>query len=434
MKLGVRIFLLISALVLTQNTSASYSRLQSMGKNSTFIMDDMSIFDNPANIGIYPNYLIGEIGEIGSTPDGAENHDPQRPWFGGIFSLSLGGEDSGDPRVSIAGAFNRHDELLFSFIPDTVLIDNNQFGVDSIGMPAPSTNFDGFLGASTESGNLYGLHIYIAHQEGANLNDNSLNIDTRARSSVFKIDGGMNWKVAGDIDGEVSLGLGRIMYGNFDDDEFWDTDMLSLFFNARMFSTIEMLNGELVPALKYHSIKTMARSQNLMDVGMGVNVSMEKGFFWLGFQFFNLIDEYANNSYYMGGSEIYYYSEDLKDGGIDQRTENGLRVSFGIERSLWWDWFVIRVGGNKVISYVECDLADNTLGRCGDYNIATSGNYMNSNPVGNGMADDHVGVGIGVNVEGKLRIDAVLAEDIFYKNPFSGKGNWVTRLSSTYSF
>ena len=152
------------------------------------------------------------------------------------------------------------------------------------------------------------------------------------------------------------------MYGNFDDDEFWDTDMLSLFFNARMFSTIEMLNGELVPALKYHSIKTMARSQSLMDVGMGVNVSMEKGFFWLGFQFFNLIDEYANNSYYMGDSEIYYYSEDLKEDGIDQRTENGLRVSFGIERSLWWDWFVVRVGGNKVISYVECELADNVLG------------------------------------------------------------------------
>ena len=59
---------------------------------------------------------------------------------------------------------------------------------------------------------------------------------------------------------------------------------------------------------------------------------------------------------------------------------------------------------------------------------------MNSNPVGNGMADDHIGVGVGVNVDGKLRVDAVLAEDIFYRNPFGGKGNWVTRLSSTYSF
>ena len=41
---------------------ATFARVESMGKNTTYIMDDVSIFDNPANINLYPNYLIGEFG------------------------------------------------------------------------------------------------------------------------------------------------------------------------------------------------------------------------------------------------------------------------------------------------------------------------------------------------------------------------------------
>ena len=44
--------------ILISPSYATYARLESMGKSSKFIMDDMSIFDNPANINIYPNFLI----------------------------------------------------------------------------------------------------------------------------------------------------------------------------------------------------------------------------------------------------------------------------------------------------------------------------------------------------------------------------------------
>ena len=46
---------------------ATFARVESMGKNTTYIMDDVSIFDNPANINLYPNYLIGESVSLAIT-------------------------------------------------------------------------------------------------------------------------------------------------------------------------------------------------------------------------------------------------------------------------------------------------------------------------------------------------------------------------------
>jgi hypothetical protein len=69
---------------------ATFARVESMGKNTTYIMDDVSIFDNPANVNLYPNYLIGEFGLYNENVQVGENMDPQHPNFGGIFSLGLG--------------------------------------------------------------------------------------------------------------------------------------------------------------------------------------------------------------------------------------------------------------------------------------------------------------------------------------------------------
>ncbi len=86
---------------------ATNARVESMGKNPTFIMDDISIFDNPANINLYPNFLIGELGTyVKDVPSGV-NEDPNDPWFGGIFSLGIGENKA----LSIAGVFNRKDEI-----------------------------------------------------------------------------------------------------------------------------------------------------------------------------------------------------------------------------------------------------------------------------------------------------------------------------------
>ena len=49
-------------LFIVQLCFASSARVESMGKSATFFMDDASIFDNPANINVFPNFLIGEMG------------------------------------------------------------------------------------------------------------------------------------------------------------------------------------------------------------------------------------------------------------------------------------------------------------------------------------------------------------------------------------
>ena len=87
---------------------ATFARVESMGKNTTYIMDDVSIFDNAANINLYPNYLIGEFGPYTQDVPTGTNMDPQHPNFGGIFSLSLGDENNPDPRLSIGGLFGRY--------------------------------------------------------------------------------------------------------------------------------------------------------------------------------------------------------------------------------------------------------------------------------------------------------------------------------------
>ena len=104
-----------------QTSWATYSRVESMGKRADFFMDDISIFDNPANMNIFPNFLIGELGVYRQGPGDTSanvrrNVDPANSWFGGIFSYSLSkNKESGNlyPQISLGGAFNRRDEELF---------------------------------------------------------------------------------------------------------------------------------------------------------------------------------------------------------------------------------------------------------------------------------------------------------------------------------
>ena len=140
---------------------ATFARIESMGKNTTYIMDDVSIFDNPANINLYPNYLNGGFGPYTQDIATGTNQDPMHPNFGGIFSLSLGDENNPDPRLSIGGLFGRINEDLARYLPTRVIGEN---GRDISNVPETVTNFDGFLGFTLSNGDAMGLHIYIAHQ------------------------------------------------------------------------------------------------------------------------------------------------------------------------------------------------------------------------------------------------------------------------------
>ncbi len=407
---------------------ATFARIESMGKNTTYIMDDVSIFDNPSNINLYPNYLIGEFGPYTQDVATGTNQDPMHPNFGGIFSVSLGDENNPDPRLTIGGLFGRMSELAM-YLPDYVIGDDGQ---TKTATPETVTNFDGFLGGTLSNGDAWGLHIYIAHQDGGYKTESgSYQVNSDAYASIVQADGGFNLQFGSNIDFEISFGLARIQYGP-EHQNFFDDGDFSFLGKSRAFFTLEALDGELVPAFSMKLVQAPGIEDKHTQAGLGINVALDRGFFWMGADFvWNKMRAHDWTVDYATGETV-YNSNDNDDPRWDERSDIGGLISFGIERNIWWDWFVIRVGGQKSILYTQCDLdskSEKGKGICQD-----DGNFFSTNPLADGTADDHVGFGFGINIEEKLKIDVTVAEDLLFRNPFQGEGRIFSRISATYSF
>ena len=408
---------------------ATFARIESMGKNTTYIMDDVSIFDNPANINLYPNFLIGGFGPYTQDVPAGTNQDPMHPNFGGIFSLSLGDENNPDPRLSIGGLFGRINDELARFLP-TYVIGENARKISRV--PETVTNFDGFLGGTLSSGGAWGLHIYIAHQDGGyETNSGLYQVDDDAYASIVQADAGLNMQFGGNIDFEFSFALARIQFGP-DHKNFFDDGDFSFLIKSRAFFTLEAIDGELVPALSANFIEAPGIDDKHAQVGTGINVALDRGFFWLGVDF--IWDQLKAHDWTINyeTGESTYNSQSNEDPAWDKRRDIGGKISFGIERNIWWDWFVIRVGGQKSILYTSCDQHDKNKGKSGFCNA--DGNFFSTNPLADGTADDHVGFGFGINIEEKLKIDVTVAEDLLFRNPFQGESRFFSRLDATYSF
>ena len=407
---------------------ATVARVESMGKNTTYIMDDVSIFDNPANINLYPNYLIGGFGPYLTDVETGTNKDPQHPTFGGIFSLSLGSEEAPDPRLSIGGLFGREDALLFRFLPNYYVDENG----NKHSLPKTVTNFDGFLGGTLSDGNALGLHIYVAHQDGGyETESGEYQVDDDSYASVIRADAGLNLQLTNTMDWELSGGIARIQYGP-EHKNFFDDGDFSYLVNSRAFVTLDAIDGELVPAMNAHFLKAPGIRETHAQAGLGINVGLDRGFFWMGADFvWN--KKKAHDWSFDYDTGVSTYDVQSKDHSYwDKRKDIGGVISFGIERNIWYDWFVIRVGGQKSILYTECSVDSHNAGKSGI--CSDDGSFFSTNPIGNGTMDDHVGWGFGINIEEKLKIDVTIAEDLLFRNPFQGEGRWFSRLDATYSF
>ena len=378
---------------------ATFARIESMGKNTTYIMDDVSIFDNPANINLYSNYLIGEFGPYTQDVESGKNVDPQHPNFGGIFSISIGDDNNPDPRISIGGLFGRINTELMQYLPDVVIGENGA----PTNVPETVTNFDGFLGGTLSDGNSWGLHVYIAQQDGGDkAEDGNYQVKKNAFASVVQADGGLNYQISNYFDLEFSLALARIQYGP-EHHSFFDDGNFSWLIKSRAFFTLDAINGELVPALNLKFIDAPGLDEKHAQVGVGVNVALDRGFFWMGLDFI-WNKRKAHDWLYNANTKTWTYDSRNEDNKHwDDRTDIGGMISFGIERNIWWDWFVIRVGGQKSILYTKCNVNDK-------------------------------GFGFGINIEEKLKIDVTVAEDLLFRNPFQGEGRLFSRISATYSF
>ncbi len=365
---------------------ATDARVVSMGKSDAFFLDEENIFRNPAIINIYPNIVYGSYGKLNiiDTTPSIEN-----PFFGSIISYSLNEEtDAGGqyPMLSMGAVFNRYDEIL-----DYVTKGKAEC-IDST-LEKPLGRADLILGYVLKNGVMFGVGGYFAAQS------KKRNLELY-ETKVYKGNVGLNWPVAKTMDLEMSLSIGSLTAVSANT----EIAMQDIFgrYEIRMFSALAGLNGNFVPRARADVIKFEKLNELLVNIaaGLGINVNIDRGFFWTGLEFL--------------------YNQRDKDNEAEQNM--GGKISFGIERNVIWDWFVLRVGGQKTIL------------------VKTSGPNEKEwweNPSSDDTEKDLVGLGFGFNFDNRLRIDFVVSEMVPFTlvNLFSGNQKYIfSRVSATYSF
>lgn len=381
------IFILAAGCIIGSN--ATDARVASMGKHDAFFMDETSVFRNPANINIYPNMVYGSYGEFQESDSGSSLKDP---FFGSIISFSLNEtDDAGQyPMLSIGAVVNRYDEML-----DYVTMGNTDYIAGTDTLVSPVGKVDLLIGYVLKNGVMLGGGAYIASQSVEKDNEIS-------ETKIYKGNLGLNWPVAKTMDLELSLGLGTITAVD-KNSKIADKDYFGRV-EARMFSALAGINGDFVPRARVDIFSIEKRNEIKVDIaaGLGVNINIDKGFFWSGLEFL--------------------YGQ--KDSDEEEAMQDvGGKISFGIERNIIWDWFVIRVGGQKSILI-------NTIG--------SDEKRMTENPAFDETNEDLVGLGFGINIENRLRID-FLTSEIFpytFSNLISsGQQKYLfSKVSATYSF
>ena len=407
---------------------ATESRIESMGKRDLFFRDDMSIFYNPANIGVFGNFVTGSLGFVNDVRDTEfvnprvvytrisdtsvvssvevdtvvkrKTATPTNQWFGVVYNYQINNQ------VGVFGgaAFNRVDEFLNLY---ENLRGQKKYRTDHI-FPSLKGKSDYIIGGKVKDIN-FGIGYYSASQnliEEANTYDVSV--------SLSKINAGVEMGL-GEHSLEVFGGMGMITYSNSSTNttssvyNIKETTDNSMFGGARFFYQTKLGRGLIfVPALKYTSLALFDLTDTRVSGGMGINYRLDGGLFWAGVE---------------GES---FSTED----SVSTVSGAGARFNFGIEKSLIFKWLQVRIGGMKFIG--SQDVKTKSTG-------ITTTEWI-ENPIDDGMSDDFLGFGIGVNYQNRLRFDITLNESLPYFNPFgnglqnsSNGGHMLLRISSTFS-
>jgi hypothetical protein len=407
-----RVIIWVMAAGFIASCFATDARILTMGRHDDFFMDDYSIFRNPANINYYPNMLMGSMGVFlqknGDTSSTKRiNNDPQNPYGGTILSYSLNQSTEGGnqyPLLSVGAIFNRYDYMLDYINPKSDLF-VSQFGANKYFLEDPVGKIDLIVGYAFPNGGMIGAGGYFAFQS-----EKERGIDYN--SNLFKGNIGVNWPVAKAMNLEASIDIssldGQGVIDSTDRDggalTIADGD-ISVKGDVRLFSALNSLNGDFVPHLSIERIKLFKGKYKFTDVagGLGINVNIDKGFFWAAVE--GLYESKEVN-----------FTKDTITSGV------GGRISAGLERNVIWDWWVWRIGINKKVVYVSN----------GDEN-----GHWTQNTEADASDNDFFAFGWGLNIDNRFKVDAVIAEDVFYTwtNLISGTMHHLTnRITATYSF
>jgi hypothetical protein len=423
------------------SSNATDARVLTMGGNDNFFMDDISIFRNPANINYYPNMLLGSLGiYVPSSSDTGKysalqrnNTDPIRPYGGTILSYSLNqSSESGNqyPLLSVGLVLNRWDPYLDYFDPGS---DNftSAFGSAATRyVLSPVGKLDIMLGYAMSNGAMIGAGTYLAFQKQSIMTPDGQSFSLE--SSIYKGDIGINWPIAKSMNLEASLGISSMKENamvvdtltlkanqTYDttykaDPEIIANNNLSFKADLRLFSALTALNGDFVPHLSAEFINLNGYAAQDYSLGIGVNINIDKGFFWTGLE--GLVEQ-KDFSKFNSTFSANAPQDSITTTGI------GARLSAGLERNVVWDWLVLRIGVSKKLLYVS--------------NGDGGNGHWEQNPESGSSNDDFASVGVGVNIENRFRIDGVVAKNVFYTftNLISGpQQDLMNRITLTYSF
>lgn len=430
---------LLLSLVCVQLVSATESRVESMGKRDIFFRDDMSVFRNPAEIGVLGNFITGSLGFVSDvmettlvnphlvrtndtiilngnvdtlvvpsdslafdTRQTGKTGTPTNQWFGVVYNYAV----NRNITILMGAAFNREDDfaLLYDKVKHT-----RKYRAGNV-FPDLKGKSDFMVGAHYKTINV-GLGYYRASQdlkyEGSDKKSYGPDV------ALTKINLGTEVGL-GSHSLEVFGGIGSMGYSNKAESPDTNLDISSAtdnsaFAGARLFLQTKLGGGLVfVPAVNYAGVTMFDSSATTISGGLGLNLRLDQGFFWAGLE----------GESFSGEND----SLKLEESGY------GVHFNFGIEKSLIWKWFIVRVGGHKYFGV-----------RTITVNKEDTKEWV-ENAADNGRSDDFLGFGVGLNYQNRLRFDITLNEWVPYFNPF-GKGldnspnggHMLLRISSTFS-
>ncbi|ERP31586.1 hypothetical protein [Chitinivibrio alkaliphilus] len=418
-----RIGLLLSLALCATPILASNARIETMGGTDFYIMDNISIYRNPALITRYNGMLLGDLGvytneEAYSTDEDAPeftNTDPLRPYFGGTYYISQREDMTG---LYLGATFNRYDQYL-----DYVLPGSDRF----VGTPKDARNdrwesvsflddvqakIDLQAAYVLENGWALGASGYLAMQDSTDRAGR--NKMTRVAKGAFGVYG----EVSPNVDLDASFNIAALTldgHSRFHNESTTMYNDISFSIDARLFAYLDDYKT-FVPHIQANVIN-YDDDERITDfnAGFGISSRIDRGFFWAGLEGFYENDSRAVVDTASTNNHIHY----------GKRNEYGGKVMIGIERNMLTDWLVWRVGAQQLLSQVT-------------YEDGDLGEYFN----GIAEKDQHgksptISFGLGLNIEDRLYVDAVIAEDIFYTfgNIFSGNlGHISSHISAGFHF
>lgn len=448
---------------------ATDARVETMGNSDHFFQDEISIHRNAANMGFYDKIMFGSYGAITRETDWTEGVDwrPSTPHFGGV--ISFGQKEGSLSKFTVGATFNRVDSALnyvaYSIdelglrTADRKLLMNNKketydgrvlaFAGNSVNIGAGSSSVGGtnldllgkvdLMAAKTlENGTTIGMGLYFTFQDGARreliagMENKDASSGDELKNRFVKGNVGVNTPIGDGVDLEASVAIstltlrGSVLKDDNSGKQFYsvaDNDV-GIQIDVRMFADIASINGAFVPHIQANIFNYDCGEEKIVDfnAGLGLNVNIDRGFFWTGFEgIYNKksnVLTHVNGQVYNGRNSISTDYNGIRNEQYDKKDVIGGKVGFGIERNVLTDWFVIRVGGSKLF-------AKESVGKNSYKWVETDDK-------------DHVSLGMGVNIEDRLKIDFTIAQNLPYTftGLFSSGGNpyLASRVSAVFAF